>query len=173
MLGDSDARQSVLPEEEGRRVLERRNATSVCRSLGPITSGCRAGGPRSAERRRSDGGHGEGQPGARQLAFPLRAQSQQRPDREGEDRRLRRPAARVSADRSGAAAPRPLQVHRLLRRRAKRWLAGPAPPGRRRCPRSGVHRPQPPPHGGQRRRWQCDRSSKQLPEQLPNNTTAR
>ena len=51
----------------------------------------------------------------------------QRADRERQDRRLHRPAARDAAGRSGAAAPCPLQVYRLLRCRNHLASAGRSP----------------------------------------------
>ena len=68
-------------------------------------------------------------------------QPQQRADRQVQDCRLRRSAARLSAHRPGTAASRPLQVHRLLRRRPPHRLARAAHASRRRGRRSHLHRP--------------------------------
>ncbi len=53
-------------------------------------------------------------------------------------------------DRSGATAPRPLQVHDLLHADYPHRLAGSTHAQGRRCTRSHLRRPQPLPHGGQR-----------------------
>ena len=91
--------------------------------------------------------------------WPLLARSaaQQRADGRRADRRLRRSAAGLSADRPGPTSPRPLQVHRLLHRSHARRLAGSVHDRRRGCPGSDLHRPRPLAHGRQRGRrcwWQ-------------------
>ena len=94
--GDSDPDQPVLPGPQGRRVLGAR-ALRPRADPGPDHVRRSAGGARSAERRRSDAGPGEGPAGRRRRAAAVGTEPQQRADREVQDRRLRRSAAGLSA----------------------------------------------------------------------------